>query len=81
MKDYPVGEKDLTTLLTEVKTKNPKALIALCYPGGSFTMTAQAQEVGLYPNFLFELIGPAVWPVSRWSPRSKRTARGLFTTA
>ena len=59
-KDYPVGEKDLTTLLAEVKGKNPDAVVALCYPAGAFTMTTQAQEVGLNPKFLFELIGPAV---------------------
>lgn len=59
-KDYPVGEKDMTTLLSEVKSKNPEALVALCYPAGAFTMTTQAQEVGLNPKFLFELIGPAV---------------------
>lgn len=59
-KDYPVGEKDFTTLLSEVKAKNPEALVVLCYPSGAFTVTTQAQELGLNPKFLFELIGPAV---------------------
>ena len=58
-KDYAVGAKDLTTLLSDVKGKNPDAVIGLSYPGGSFTMTAQAQEVGLNPKFFFMLIGPA----------------------
>lgn len=59
-KDYPMGAKDLTTLLSEVKGKKPEAVIALCYPAGAFTITAQAQEVGLNPKFFFELVGPAV---------------------
>lgn len=59
-KDYPMGAKDLTTLLSEVKGKNPEAVIALCYPAGAFTITTQAQEVGLNPKFFFELVGPAV---------------------
>ncbi|MBW2610106.1 MAG: amino acid ABC transporter substrate-binding protein [Deltaproteobacteria bacterium] len=73
-KDYPVGEKDLTTLLTEIKGKKPEAVIALCYPGGSFTVTAQAQEVGLNPKFLFELIGPAV-PV--FGPKFGKATEGI----
>ncbi|MBW2063582.1 MAG: amino acid ABC transporter substrate-binding protein [Deltaproteobacteria bacterium] len=59
-KDYPMGAKDLTTLLSQVKAKNPQAVIALCYPAGAFTITSQAQEVGLNPDFFFELVGPAV---------------------
>jgi len=84
-KDYPMGAKDLTTLLSEIKTKDPEALIALCYPAGAFTITTQAQEVGLNPRFLFELVGPAVVvfgpkfgaategiaTMGHWSPKGK----------
>lgn len=59
-KDYPVGEKDLTSLLAEIKTKGPDAVLALCYVPGSFTMTTQAQEIGLNPKLFYQLIGPAV---------------------
>ena len=59
-KDYPPGVKDLTTLLTEVKGKNPEAVIALCYPADAFLITTQAQEVGLDPKLLFELVGPLI---------------------
>ena len=52
-KDYPMGARDLTTLLAQVKEKNPEAVIALCYPAGAFTITAQAKEVG----FIGTLIG------------------------
>jgi branched-chain amino acid transport system substrate-binding protein len=84
-KDYPMGAKDLTTLLSEVKGKNPEAVIALCYPAGSFTITTQAKEVGLNPNFLFMLVGPAtvaygpkfgaegegIATMGHWSPKAK----------
>jgi branched-chain amino acid transport system substrate-binding protein len=75
-KDYPMGAKDLTTLLSEVKAKNPEAIIALCYVPGSFTMTTQAQEVGLNPKLFFQLIGPAAVP---FGPKFGPAAEGLTT--
>lgn len=75
-KDYPMGAKDLTTLLSEVKSKNPDAVIALCYPGGSFTITAQAKEVDLNPKFLFELVGPAT---TVFSPKFGAATEGIAT--
>ena len=59
-KDYPIGVKDLTTLLSEVKAKSPEALIALSYPASSFLITGQAKGLGLNPAFLFELVGPSI---------------------
>jgi branched-chain amino acid transport system substrate-binding protein len=75
-KDYPMGAKDLTMLLSEVKSKNPEGVIALCYPGGSFTITAQAKEVGLNPKFLFELVGPAT---TVFSPKFGAATEGIAT--
>ena len=60
VKDYPIGVKDLTTLLTDVKAKEPQALIALSYPGDSFLLMGQSQGLGLNPPFLFELVGPSI---------------------
>lgn len=60
LKDYPVAEKDLKTLLSQIKAKNPEAAIFLSYPADTFTIVTQSQEVGLNPNFMFNLIGPAV---------------------
>ena len=59
LKDYPEAEKDLKTLLSQVKAKNPDALVCLSYPADSFTIVTQAQEVGLNPKFMFGLVGPA----------------------
>ncbi|MDI6762316.1 MAG: amino acid ABC transporter substrate-binding protein [Thermodesulfobacteriota bacterium] len=59
-KDYPIGVKDLTSLLTEVKRKNPDAVICLTYPADCFLMTAQAKEVGVNPKLFLELVGPTI---------------------
>ena len=59
-KDYPVGEKDLTGLLSDVKRKKPQAVIALSYPADSFLLTRQLQGVQFNPSFLFELVGPSI---------------------
>jgi branched-chain amino acid transport system substrate-binding protein len=85
LKDYPLGAQDLTSLLLEIKGKNPDAVLALCYAGGSFTMTTQSKEVGLNPKLFFQLIGPAtvvfgpkfgadaegIATMGHWSPKGK----------
>lgn len=60
LKDYPIGVKDITTLLTDVKAKKPDALIALCYPADAFLLTGQLQGVQYNPPFLFQLVGPTI---------------------
>jgi branched-chain amino acid transport system substrate-binding protein len=60
VKDYPIGVKDITTLLSDVKTKKPDALIALCYPADAFLLTGQLQGVQYNPPFLFQLVGPSI---------------------
>lgn len=59
-KDYPMGVKDLSSLLIETKGKNPDVVVALTYPADSFLLTAQAKEVGLNPKLFIELVGPAI---------------------
>jgi branched-chain amino acid transport system substrate-binding protein len=76
LKDYPMGAKDLTTLLAEVKAKNPEALIALCYPADSFVIVTQVQEVGFNPKFMFGLVGPAT---IAFEPKFKGAAEGIAT--
>lgn len=92
-KDYPVGVMDLSTLLSDVKAKNPDAVLALTYPADSMLLTNQAIEVGLNPKFLFELIGAAavafgpkfgantegITTVGNWSPKGKwPDAQGFY---
>jgi branched-chain amino acid transport system substrate-binding protein len=76
LKDYPLGAQDLTSLLVEIKGKNPDAVLALCYAGGSFTMTTQSKEVGLNPKLFFQLIGPATVV---FEPKFGPAAEGLTT--
>lgn len=59
-KDYPIGVKDLTTVLSDVKSKNPDGLLALSYPADAFLLTGQIQGVQFNPRFLFILIGPTI---------------------
>jgi len=60
VKDYPMGAKDLTGLLSNVKSKDPGALIVLSYPADSFLITNQIKGVQYNPPFLFELVGPSI---------------------
>ncbi len=60
LKDYPIGVKDLTTLLADVNARKPQGVITLSYPADSFLLTGQARGVGLNPRFLFELVGPSI---------------------
>lgn len=85
LKDYPAGVSDLTTLLRDVKAKNPDAVLALTYAADSFLYPTQGKEVGLNPKFLFSLIGPAavaygpkfgpategIATMAHWSPKGK----------
>ncbi len=75
-KNYPAGVTDLTTLLREVKGKNPDAVIALTYPADAFVVTSQAKEVGLNPKFFFELVGPAVVV---FGPKFGKATEGITT--
>lgn len=84
-KDYPRGVKDLVPLLSEVKSKNPDAFIALTYVPDTMLITTQIQEVGFSPKFFFELVGAAsvvfepkfgeategICTFGHWSPKGK----------
>jgi len=84
-KDYPRGVRDLVPLLSEVKSKNPDAFIALTYVPDTMLITTQIQEVGFNPKFFFELVGAAsvafepkfgdstegICTFGHWSPKGK----------
>jgi branched-chain amino acid transport system substrate-binding protein len=59
-KDYPIGVKDLTTVLADIKAKNPDGLLALTYPADCFLLTGQIQGAQFNPSFLFMLVGPTI---------------------
>lgn len=84
-KDYPRGVKDLIPLLSEAKSKNPDAFIALTYVPDTMLITTQVQEIGFNPKFFFELVGAAsvafgpkfgeategICTFGHWSPKGK----------
>lgn len=84
-KDYPRGVKDLVTLLSEAKGKNPDAYIGLTYVPDTLLTTTQIQEVGFNPKFYFQLVGAAsvafgpkfgqategISTFGHWSPKAK----------
>lgn len=59
-KDYPANVTDLTSLLSQVKSANPDAIFALCYPADAFLLTHQAISLGVNAPFFYELIGPTI---------------------
>ncbi len=95
LKDYPVAEKDLKTLLSQIKAKNPEAVIYLSYPADTFTIVTQSQEVGLNPKLMFNLVGPAtvvfkpkfgaaaegITTMGNWSPKMKTFGNKEFVDA
>lgn len=60
VKDYPIGVKDLSEVLLEVKRKEADALIGLSYPAETFLMIGQMMEIGYDPKFYYSLVGPGI---------------------
>lgn len=87
---YPPDIKDMTPLLTQMKSANVDAVIALTYPADAFLYTGQAKELGIDAPYQFLLIGPTIsafagafGPVAdgiitlgHWSPEQKAWPRG-----
>jgi len=55
---YPPDIKDMTSVLVDVKSKEPDAVIALSYPADSFLFAGQAKELGVEAPFVLSLVGP-----------------------
>ncbi len=87
---YPPDIKDMTPLLTQMKSANVDAVIALTYPADAFLYTGQAKELGIDAPYQFLLIGPTIsafsgafGPVAdgiitlgHWSPEQSAWPRG-----
>ena len=58
-KSYPLGAKDLSSLLKKVKAANVDALIAFSYPPGTFLITGQAKAIGVNPKLFYATVGVA----------------------
>jgi branched-chain amino acid transport system substrate-binding protein len=58
-KTYPLGAKDLSPLLKQVKAADVDAFIAFTYPPETFLITGQAKAIGLNPKLFYMSIGTA----------------------
>lgn len=82
--DFPPDVKDMTSMLTQVRSANVDAVLALTYPSDSVLYAKQAKELGLNQPFQFVAIGPSdaffpkavgapsadgVVTIAHWSPR------------
>ena len=91
-KSYPLGVKDLSPVLREIKAKNPDAFIGLTYPGETFLVTGQARELAFNPKVFYAAVG-AAFPVYRdkmgpaaegvmglgtWNPKTSAAAKAYF---
>jgi len=57
---YPPDIKDMTGMLTKVKSKNPDAVLVYSYPGDSILYMNQAREVGINAKTQYVMVGPAI---------------------
>jgi branched-chain amino acid transport system substrate-binding protein len=91
-KSYPLGVKDLKSVLNDIKLKNPDAFISLSYPPDTFLVTAQAREIAFNPKAFYAAVG-AAFPIYRdklgptvegvmglgtWNPKSSPAAKAYF---
>lgn len=58
-KSYPMGAKDLSPLLKQIKAADVDALLAFTYPAETFLITQQAKAIGLNPKLFYMSIGTA----------------------
>ena len=63
-KSYPLGVKDLSTMLKGMKAANPDAFIGITYPPDNFLITGQSKEIGFAPKFFYTAVGTA-FPIYR----------------
>lgn len=57
---YPPDIKDMTPLLTQLKSADVDAVLALTYPSDAFLYMGQAKELGINAAYQFLLIGPTI---------------------
>ena len=58
-KSYPLGVKDLSPVLRELKDLNPDAFIGITYPPDTILASKQSKEVGFNPRFFYASVGTA----------------------
>ena len=77
-KTYPLGAKDLSPLLKQIKAAKPDALLAFTYPPETFLITQQAKTIGLNPKLFYMSIGTAFAPYR--DAMGAKTVEGVMGT-
>jgi branched-chain amino acid transport system substrate-binding protein len=92
-KSYPIGVKDLQSVLRDIKDKNPGAFVALSYPPDTFLITGQAKALAFNPSAFYAAVGTAfpfyrdkmgtatvegVMGLGTWNPKSGPAAKAYF---
>jgi len=57
---YPPNIKDMTPILTKIKSAKVDGVLALSYPDDSFLYMKQAREIGVKAKMEFLLVGPTI---------------------
>lgn len=57
--EYPPSIKDMTSIVTQIKSANPDAVLVLSYPSDSVLYEKQANEMGISSPFQFVAVGPS----------------------
>lgn len=57
---YPSGTKDLSSMLAQVRDKNPDILLSAGYINDMILLSKQAKEMGVKPKLFGFLLGPTV---------------------
>ncbi len=58
-KSYPLGVKDLSSVLKSIKAKEPDAFIAITYPPDTLLATSQSREIEFNPKYYYASVGTA----------------------
>jgi branched-chain amino acid transport system substrate-binding protein len=91
-KSYPLGVKDLSPVLKDIKAKNPDAFVGVTYPPDTFLVTAQSKEIGFNPKVFYAAVGTAfpvykqrmgaaiegVMGLGTWNPKTSAAAKAYF---
>ena len=91
-KSYPLGVKDLSPVLKDIKAKNPDAFIGITYPPDTFLVTGQAKEIAFNPKVFYAAVGTAfpvyqqkmgatvegVMGLGTWNPKSNPGTKAYF---
>ena len=58
-RSYPVDPQDMTTIMTEVKQRNPESFVAFSYPPDTIAITERARALSFNPKVFYTAVGTA----------------------